>query len=396
MSFRWLKAATLAVQCAGLLTLPVVAADDAIQKMVIAKDNVGGMAACDQVLRKNPRDARATMYHALFRFWNGDRRGGLNEMRDTVNRFPDYPPSHTHLANMLLGIGDAGGAFSQANKSIALTDTDAGPHTVLAQVYLYRRQFPLALREAEISLSSADPISPEMCETVKLCALAGENRLHLANKFISKIDASKLRYDVMDGFSNYLLKSGNFPAALVLASLSEKYTKTAMSSYLLMYAECNSNHFAQAESAAKRLWQRNPHDTDGRIVMGTYYVHEGMYAEAADCLKKITSPEALRHKETWELAYKVHKGQQKYEEAIKDLDHIIALSNPVDKVAIIAQRGDTYLLSGDTPKALAEYSSAIKADPTNAQWYRKRAEAYQELNNCKAADADMRKASSLR
>ena len=59
-------------------------------------------------------------------------------------------------------------------------------------------------------------------------------------------------------------------------------------------------------------------------------------------------------------------------------------------------RAKTYLCLGDTLKALADYQSSIKIDPTNTDTYNSRAQIYYEQEKYNLADADYRKMIDLK
>ena len=59
-------------------------------------------------------------------------------------------------------------------------------------------------------------------------------------------------------------------------------------------------------------------------------------------------------------------------------------------------RSKTYLCLGDTVKALADCSAAIKVDPKNTDLYNDRAQIYYELKKYDLADADYRKMTELK
>lgn len=388
--------ATSGLVCSG----PVFAtpADERhIEELGVKRSNREGIAYCQKVLAREPNNWYVMMYDALFRFWSGDFVSGEREMNRVVQLAPRQAQPRTHLANMLMHRGKESAALDMAQAAAAVDQTDGAPHMILAVIYLKRHQYENALAEAEKVQKARTRTDVGVASAVKLTCLVALGRMAQAREYAAEIDLSKVDWRAADPVANELLRRGFIQRGLMLANWSAQYTHSEASYYLLSYGYATLNKVAEAEKAAKQLWKLNPHNVHGRIVMCRMYIDNGMYKDAEDCLKAIPdSPTANHHRSVCALTYRLHREQQKYEEALKDLDRLIALSNPIDKVAWIAKRGEVYLLLGETTRALAEYSRAIKADPANGEWYRKRADVYEEMNDVKAAAADRQKAGSLR
>lgn len=354
-----------------------------------------GLAYCRKVLAREPNNWYVMMYHALFLYWSGDVLAGEREMSRVVRLAPRQAQPRTHLANILMHAGKENAALDVAKAAVAADPADGAPHTIAAAIYLKRHQYENAFAEAEKAQKAKIPADFGMASAVKLTSLVALGRMAQAREYAAGTDLSKVDWRVVDPIANDLLRRGFMERVIMLATWSMQYTHSEASYYLLCYAYANLNKVTEAEKAAKELWKRNPHQVDSRIVMCRMYTDNGMYKDADDCLRAIPAAKAANHRSVWRVAYRLHREEQKYEEALKDLDRLIALANPIDKVTWIAKRGEVYLLLGDTTRALAEYSRAIKADPANGEWYRKRADVYEELNDVKAAAADRQKAGKL-
>ena len=99
---------------------------------------------------------------------------------------------------------------------------------------------------------------------------------------------------------------------------------------------------------------------------------------------------ALAHDPQMEAAY-YNRGNsyialERNDRAIRDYNQSLRLS-PNDPVTLRA-KARVYGLMGDNLRAVEELNLAIQHDPRNAELYSERSEAYLELGNKAAADAD--------
>ncbi|MDO4320237.1 MAG: tetratricopeptide repeat protein [Bacteroidales bacterium] len=84
-------------------------------------------------------------------------------------------------------------------------------------------------------------------------------------------------------------------------------------------------------------------------------------------------------------------GNQEYGKALTAIDNALKRLPKKDKEwhsTAYASRADIYAAMEDTVKALNDLSQAIQIDPTNARFYRSRAQLYYEQKDYSLSDAD--------
>jgi len=283
----------------------------------------------EEILKESPQDDQATAMRAALLIDTANPQQvqtAINELQSVVGRMPKNAVLRFDLGRALAAKGQLEQARTQFQESVKIAPGYLLPRLALAQLHLYRREFPASLQAAQDILQ----MEPR------------------------NLPAKLLR-------NSALIEMNNFSQARldILATLKDHPNSTDVV-YQLAKLSLSERKYKDAEDLFSKLYQGGAGDMRGLMGLSETYAAQKNYDKSVQLLKTQLAKNPERSDMRWALANMEVRSAQ-YDQAIADFQWLLQ-KNP-NSPDLYNSLGQTYRLKGDMKGAIDNIRKAKDLKP---------------------------------
>ena len=263
-------------------------------------------------------------------FAKGRYREAAIEFVNAIKLDPNFAEAHYQLAETCLRLQKTQEAAQELARTVDLQPENVQPRLELANLLILSHDFPEAHQQIDV-LTRERPNDPVVHSTI----------------------------------SSLFAAQGDFPGALKEVQKAIALDPSGWRWYLeLAMLQLKTNQTDAAEESFKKVIALNPSASQARLVLGGYYQSENRYAEAEQQFEQAIAVDPKNPVLRGALVH-LYLAEGKKSEA--EQIAMQAKSDLPNDSAGYRMLGEFYFMTGDSPRAIAEYDSLAREHPGNIQ-----------------------------